>query len=545
MAIETKIPGTPGWWFGKLSMELDGRRRRLDRLEAYYRGECDLPESADGVEDAYRKFQRKARVNFAELVVEATRERMSPVGFRTGSEGDESSDREAWRIWQANSMDAASALVHRASLTMGDAYVIVGGVDEETGAPLITAEDPRQVVTAHDPLRRSKVVAALKVFHDDVAGLDRAFLYLPGLVYQAFKGATSTVEARPLVLSKGWTWAVVDDESGEPVPERLPYDVVPVVRFPNRQDLYGCTFGEFEGALDTLDRLNHLHLQLLVIATIQAFRQRAIKGMRTTDDQGRTITNPDGTPVDYNRLFRPGAGALWFIPENAEMWESQQTDLGGILTAIRHDVQDLAASTRTPLFYLTPDAANGSAEGASLARESLVFKVNDRLTQASEPWELVMHLAFLFSGRGELARSDMEVLWAPPERFSLAERYDAASKAQSAGVPWRSVMADVLQFSPQQVDRMQSERLGDALALFMGSAEVPAQPAQAVTGGGEVEQADIVAKKTTAFGALVRAGATKESAAATVGIDGLEFLDLDPITLRDDEPPVSRGDSPS
>lgn len=488
MAIDTKTPDTPGWWFGKLSVALDERRQRLDRLEAYYRGEAELPESAEGAREAYRQFQRKAMVNFAELVVEATRERMSPVGFRTGSQGNEESDAVAWRIWQANSMDASSALVHRASLTMGDAYVIVGGPDPETGYPLITAEDPRQVITAHDPVRRSKVIAALKVFHDDVIGLDRAFLFLPGLVYQASKKATSTLGTGATgVLSNGWNWLVADD-LGDPIPEELPFPVVPVVRFPNRQDLFGNTFGEFESAMDTLDRLNHLHLQLLVIATIQAFRQRAIKGMRATDERGQPITNPDGTPVDWNKLFSPGPGALWFLPPDAEMWESQQTDLSGILTAIRHDVQDLAASTRTPLFYLTPDAANGSAEGAALARESLIFKTQDHIVQASEPWELVMYLSLLFRGREDIARSDMEILWAPPERFSLAERYDAASKAQAAGVPWRSVMADVLQFSPQQIDRMESERAADAFTQLLGSTtgppvQRPEQAALPVTSG--------------------------------------------------------------
>jgi hypothetical protein len=77
-----------------------------------------------------------------------------------------------------------------------------------------------------------------------------------------------------------------------------------------------------------------------------------------------------------------------------------------------------------------------------------------------------MALAFLFAGDEVRARrGDMEVIWAPPERFSLAERYDAASKAQAAGVPWRTVMSDVLQYSPQQVTRMEAERVGDALLL--------------------------------------------------------------------------------
>jgi hypothetical protein len=57
----------------------------------------------------------------------------------------------------------------------------------------------------------------------------------------------------------------------------------------------------------------------------------------------------------------------------------------------------------------------------------------------------------------------MEVLWKSPESFSLAERYDAASKAQASGVPWRTVMTDILQFSETQVARMEAERSADLL----------------------------------------------------------------------------------
>lgn len=448
MAIDITQPGSPGWWLNRLAKKLTERQPRLNRLDRYYRGDCDLPESAENARDAYRAFQRKARANFSELVVEAVRERMVPVGFRTGAENDETTDALAWQIWQANSLDADSMLTHRAMLTMGDAYVIVGAPDDETGQPVITLEDPRQVITEHDPIRRRKVTAAAKLYVDDAAGEDRAYLYLPGYVFQAYRNRRpgSSDNASDI---RGWDWV-------EGTPQALPFDTIPVVRFANRADLFGEPQGEFEGVLDTLDRINHGILQRLIIATIQAFRQRAVKGLQPTDEQG--------DPVDFNGIFQPGPGALWLLPEGAEMWESSQTELSGINTSIRSDIMDLAASTRTPLFYLTPDAANGSAEGASLAREGLVFKTNDRLNQAGESWEQVMSLAFRWLGDEQRAdTADLEVLWAPPERFSLAERYDAASKAQGAGVPWRYVMTDVLQFSPSVVDRMATERAADAM----------------------------------------------------------------------------------
>lgn len=455
LTIDIDTPQSPGWWIDRLMRKLGDNRARFDLLDEYYRGENGIPQLASkSAREAYRRLMQLSRTNFAELVVEALRERVNPVGFRTGADGDDVSDKEAWRIWQANSLDADSALVHRAAFTMSESFVIVGQVDDEIGAPLITTEDPRQVVVECDPSRRRKVIAALKVFTDDVAGVDRAYLYLPGFVYKASR---PTSPALNLSINAGsWEWE-------QDTPEKLPAKVVPVVRFVNRADSFGRGQGEFEPHLSVLNRINFTILNRLEIATMQAFRQRGIKGVPTHD--------PEGNEVDYSDVFASDPGAMWQLPESAEIWESQQVDLGPLRASIRDDVQDLAAVTRTPLFYLTPDAANGSAEGASLAREGLVFKAKDRLLQLGEPWEDVMSLAFLFQGDEQRAkRGDMEVIWASPENFSLAERYDAASKAGSAGVPWRTVMSDILQFSPQQIDRMEAERATD---MFLASIAQP------------------------------------------------------------------------
>lgn len=460
MAIDTTKPLSPGWWVNRLMLRLADRQARFDALEDYYTGESAVPvNTTKAVKNAYRRLMAMARTNFAELVVEAVRERMLVTGFRTGADGDELGDKEAWSIWQANALDADALLVHRASLAMGDAAVIVGGVDPEIGAPVITPEDPREVIVEHDPIRRRRPLAALKVFADDVAGRQRAYLYLPGFVVRASREKTQ--EMMPLDV-ENWDW--------DGPAEKLPAPVVPVVSFPNRATLtertdgQGRSWGEFEPHLAILDRINYTILSRLEIATLQAFRQRGIKGNFPEN-------NAAGEPIDYNDIFAADPGALWLLPETAEVWESGQVDLGPIRQAVRDDVQDLAAVTRTPLFYLTPEATNGSAEGASLAREGLIFKVADRIVAASEAWEQVMSLAFRFAGDDARAsRGDMETLWAPPERFSLAERYDAASKASSAGVPWRTVMVDVLQFSPQQVERMETDR---ALDAFLGGAPTP------------------------------------------------------------------------
>lgn len=441
--LDIKTPDTIGWWIKRLSDKLEAVRPNYQKLNSYYAGDAPVPSVATkAVRQAYQRLMSMSRTNFAELVVEALRERVAPNGFRTGADGDLLDDKTAWGIWQNNSLDADFALITSACFSMGVSYGMVGDVDEELGVPVMTPEDPRQVITEQDPVRRRKAIAGLKTFceGDD----DIAFLYLPGEVYKfrkahASDAASYELDAAPMFLSA---------------------PIVPIVRFACRPDMYGNARGEFEPHLGILDRINYTVLNRVEIATLQAFKQRAVKGVPDTDR--------DGVQIDYDDIFKSDPGALWILPATAEMWESAAVDLGPIRSAIRDDIQDLAAVTRTPLFYLTPDAANGSAEGASLAREGLIFKAKDRLSQLGESVEQWMSMAFLMAGDEVRARrSDMEVLWAPPERFTLAERFDAASKAQAAGVPWQTVMSSVLQFSPQEIERMMAERAADALLAPM------------------------------------------------------------------------------
>jgi hypothetical protein len=462
-------PGTPGWWMKRLLTRLDARRPYYEGLWRYYDGSHSLSSpTTKEVREAYRRLMRMARTNYGELVVEAVRERLMPAGFRTGAVSDPMGDAEAWRVWQGNGLDADCDLVHRPFLVMGAAYVIVGPRDPDTGVPVITPEDPRQVIAEMDPVRRRRVNAGLKVFRDDVAGVDRCYLYLPGEVHRATRTAAARTDpagrtvttASPTNILSGW------EQDGPP--QRLPANLagrVPVVPFLNRPDATGDTTSELGGHVGLLDRITYTMLNRLEIATLQAFRQRAVKGVPLHDETGADI--------NYDDIFSMDPAALWVLPDTAEIWESGQVDLSGLRQSIRDDVQDLAAVTRTPLFYLTPEATNGSAEGAALSREGLVFKAQDRIRALSDPWEDVMALAFAWAGDdARAARSDMEVLWEPPERYSLSERADAASKATAGGLTWEQVMALVWQLSPQEIARAKVDR---AQAAFLAAALAPPQ----------------------------------------------------------------------
>lgn len=448
MAIDTSTAASPGWWLNRLMTRLGEQQGRYQLLDSYYRGEPPLP--TNSAKQTFREFQRKAQLNLAALVVDSVVDRMRPVGFRTGGDPDPLGDAQAWAMWQANNLDGEAPLLFRAKKTMSVAYAIVGGPSPAAGGrPLITCEDPRQVITEPDPANRRSTIAALKVWVDDVFLVDRAKLYLPGEVWTAKR--TRNVSSELTFDASGWEW----EGNGERLPT-FAKTVVPVVRFPNRADLAGNCIGEFEDVIPSLDRIHITILQRMVVGALQAFRQRAVKGDLPDKDL-------DGNAIDYDAIFEADPGAFWRLPTGVDIWESAGVDLTPLLESVKADVRYVLATTRTPLHSMFPDAVNGSAEGASLGREGLIFKTADDIVQTSDPLEQTMSLAFLFAGDTQRAdRSDMEVLWQPPERVSLAERYDAATKAKAADVPWETVMRDVLGFSPQQITTMKADRLAEA-----------------------------------------------------------------------------------
>lgn len=441
--------------FRALAKRLADRRPRLDLLASYHDGNPPLPEGAAGLRQAYCEFQKKARTNHAELSVEATRERMIPNGFTTSVDQDDDGDQAAWEFWTSNALDVGSADVHSDMLALGDSYVIVGGKDPGTGVPNITAEDPRQVITRHDPARPRVVVSALKVFTDEWTGQDNAYLFpRPGELLVAERTHSQSQEAMDDVST--WTWNI--DRSATFRPQ-----VVPVVRFQNRRGL-----AEFEPHIDLLNRINLTILQRLVITAMQAYRQRAVEGnMPATDEAGNAI--------DYGALFQPGPGALWQLPPGVKLWESQQTSMQDVLAAVKDDVREFAAVTRTPVGYLIPDGANQSAEGAAAMREGLVFKAEDRIARARVSWEQVMSLAFLFAG--DAARADLSklrALFRDPQRYSLAERADAAVKATDLGPDRRLV--DIWGYRPSDLPGFRAARAAEALQAQAFAPLAPVAP---------------------------------------------------------------------
>lgn len=449
--IDVDTRDSPGYWLDRCArLLLDRtRQRRLQDLHDRMHGNPPLPKGSENAREVYKALQKKARTNLEEMIVLALAERMVLAGVKTAAADDEG-DTVAKRIFDENGLHAVLADAFESMGGMSEGYIVVGDVDPDTGVPVITDEDPRQAITIHDPAQPRKVRAGLKMFHDPEMERDLAYLYLPGdeesnaRVFKAYHPVKRRGTGRPSWSKDSWSW---DEETPE---QELKHKHVPMIRLLNRNGV-----GEFEHDVDTCDRIRHTILNRMVIEIMQAFRQMAIKGdLPSHDEHGREI--------DYNEVFVAGPGALWELPEGVELWESEVTDTHTLTNSEKHDLRYLSATTRTPLSYFSPDAAEGSAEGAALMREGLVFKAWDRITRVTPAMVDIFHLSFLTMEDEQRAdRSKIEIMWVPPERQSLTEKADAASKTQDMSAAWR--MRHIWGMTPDQIAEEMGNRATDAL----------------------------------------------------------------------------------
>lgn len=315
-------------------------------------------------------------------------------------------------------------------------------------------------------------LAALKIYRDDLTNSDVAVLYRKDYARVArHVGKNSILPSKTaqrwMFRGNNWDWDTpttpeaeagdfwVNDEGNYVTPTYSEFP--PVFRLSNRGGK-----GEFEKHLPTLERINHTILQRMIIIAFQAFRQRGVKGVPNVDEEGKEI--------DYADIFSADPGAVWLLPAAADFWESGQADITPVLTAVKDDIIHLAVSSSTPLFSVVPDAANGSAEGAALQREGLIFKTEACIALADMAFCRMIGTAFKILGdeqRGDVA--EISSVWASPRRSSLQERATAAVQAKVAGVPWRTLMEKFIELTPDEIATAETERLDDAfMASLMG-----------------------------------------------------------------------------
>ena len=428
--------GSSEWWLARLLHEMRERNVRLARLRSYYKGTNETWRFAN---EAHRetfgtRFQN-LRANYAKPIVEIPAQRMAVDAVVI--EGDDAGSDEAWRIWQANRLDARSLTAHLNVLSVGECPVIVGPNLTDPATPRITVEDPLQVIVETDPTDQDRVLAGLKMWEAE-GHTQMAVLYLPDRIEW-----WTSEEPKP---GKPRTWL--------PVPDRVqqnPWGVVPIVVLQNAP----AGAAEHEGILDQLDLYAKTLYDMTTASDYMASPQRWATGVTIADEGQPTDAEGNPTATDASG-FKGGPNRVWTSDDpDSTFGQLPAADLTAFVRQLEAYRSDMATITHTPhrLLIPPPSSVPPSGESVRLSDNPLTKKVGWKLTAIGDGWEEVIRLAFLIAGdRVRASRMDIEALWADPEVRTEVEHVDALSKLAAMGVPqeelWRRAGA-----TPQQIRR--------------------------------------------------------------------------------------------
>lgn len=455
-------PQSPEWWLARLAARLDHNRHAMQVYQDYYDGRHPLAFASSKFRETFgNRFVAFAN-NFCPLVVHAVAERMTVTGFRFGGTKDQPADADAWRIWQANQLDAESKLALVQSLIKGISYAIVSPFRNEwpyPDVPLITVEDGMHVVLEGAAGNRRRRRAALKRWQDDDGHL-LATLYLPDAIYK-YRSAS------PWRGSGSVRWEERQDTGDGAWPLVNALGVVPVIGFPNRPQIDGSYESELVEVIPQQDAINKLEMDLLVASEFAAYRQRYILNLDLEIDPETGQVRQPFSNMGVDRMLilgTPDRSQDPNVPE-PKVGEFEVSDLGQYIRASDHNIETLAIKSRTPPHYFLGQSGTfPSGESIKSAETGLVSKAKDKMLYDGEAWEEVMRTAFRALGDAtKAAVIDAEAIWADPESRTEAEHVDALLKLKSLDVPTEQLWEDA-GYSPAQIARFR--RIGGRAALM-------------------------------------------------------------------------------
>lgn len=423
-----------------LEAELMSRSGEADRLNAYYRGEHQLrfasPEFREYFGQRYRGFSD----NWTQVVADSPVERMTPIGVQAA--GQERADRDLWRVWQVNGLDADCQLGFLGAGIARRCFVLVWGDPDDETTPEVTFEDARECVVAYEPGSRRKRRAGLKRWQD---GHDEyATLYLPKETWKFKRPLLRQAKSMNLAgVDELLEWEPRDTGEEEPNPQPNPMGVVPLVELPNRPMLADDPLSDVSGTVAMQDAINLLWAHLFTASDYASLPQRVVLNaeMPTTpilDGKGQVVGE---RPVELAKFAKDRV--VWVEGEQAKIAEWSAADLTSFTGVIEVAVGHIAAQTRTPQHYLIGRMANLSGDALIAAETGLVKRTQEKQMWFGQALREVFRLIALAQGDEPKARSLAagKVLWADAESRSHAQLSDALLKLHSIGFPFEFLAA--------------------------------------------------------------------------------------------------------
>lgn len=453
LATAGLTPGTPEWWRERFRGTLTRRRSDQDMIQRYVDGDHPTAFATSKWREAFGALLSPLRDDWISVVVEAATERLGVVGLR-GPGGDETGDKAAWDIWQANGLDARAPMGFDEAVKFGAAHLVVSPGDTTDDHPVILVVPSSRGLVERDPSRPTERQAGYHAWTDP-DGSEHAVVWTRTERTEWAHGGPQEVRR----------WEVVDRSPN-------PIGVVPIIPLVNRPTLRKPDGqSDVRDIIPLQDAINKLAADMVVASEFVAFPQRYATGIEIPTDP---VT---GSPmVDYVAAVN----RLWTTEDaDVRFGEFSAANLSNYADPIELIVRHIAAKTRTPPHYLMGQIVNASAEALKAAEAGLVSRVRAKQATFGEAIEDAIRVAFAWAGDAERAAyPGWETIWRDPETRTEAERVDALTKLASIGVPQEALWGMVPGVTPQVVDRWKVMADGEALRLGMslGPVGVPTAP---------------------------------------------------------------------
>lgn len=441
--------------------ELNLRRGEIVRNDRYYQGRQPLRFASDQFVKYHGDRYRDFADNWVQVVADAPVERLTVTGFKAA--GSTEADKDLWRVWQVNGLDADSQLGFLSAVVGARCFVLVWGDPDDEETPVVTFEAPEQCCVIYEPGSRRRRRAALKRWQD--GNEDFATLYLPDEVWK-FQRPLQLLEKSPQLATvdeelKTWQPREIGDE---PNPQPNPMGVVPMVELQNKPLLVAPPISDVTGVVAIQDAINLLWAQMFTAADYASFPQRVVLGaerpmMPILDNTGQQIGEK---PMDLAKFAVDRV--LWITGADAKIAEWQAANLAAYTDMVEVAVGHLAAQTRTPQHYLIGKMANLSGDALLAAETGLVKRVDEKMLWFGQGLREAFGLIALAQGQDAKAKDARagSVLWADAESRSTAQLADALVKLKNIGFPFEwlalrygltpSEVADVMELRAKEAE---------------------------------------------------------------------------------------------
>ncbi|NMM93879.1 phage portal protein [Bifidobacterium oedipodis] len=478
-------PHGDGMVLTRLANRLQARIPKLCELKTFYDGRESIPTKYvpknmnTTSADVYRRFVDICPMNLASTIANAVITSQNPIGFRLV---DDKSMRStaADDMWDSTGMNVRALNMFMDMSLYGAAYAMVFPREYPSYiqrlSPWTTSVSPDKdsaVVYDFDADEGMEYLTLYRLIRDDKGEVVRVYsrtaqhetenrtLYSDSVDdEESVYSLANDEDAKLPALPQQFQWAgEAQDDTWEFAKQ---CGCLPVVRLATSTGK-----GVFESSLRTLSAIDQQRFQRFCIQEMQAFRQRWVSGdmpeyYAKSDPAVKYGHARAGDKIDYSELFEMGPAALWLMPKDAKVSESQVTDITPLVTAATSDIKNLAGATGTPLSILSPDVA-GSAEGAKLTTRMLRMKVRDMNARANDAFVLLLRMALLADSQSDAAGQRFETIWEPLELPSELEQSQAAANLKGI-IPVKTIMRHYLHFTETDI----SEAMRDAQdTMFM------------------------------------------------------------------------------